>query len=112
MKSSKPISSKSDFQGQEIVRELKKMGEGIRENFDKAWKSKERAKAEKNIKKGLDAFVGEVDKIIDQAKTGQLNERVQSEILKGLKKTNQTLGKMSKGWTQERKIRVRKVKKS
>lgn len=55
--------------GPDLVEEFRNLGRQFAETVEAAWNSEERVRIEKEIREGVNSFVGEVDAVIQEAKS-------------------------------------------
>ena len=102
-----------------VSAELKDLGRQFAETIKTAWNSEERQKLEREIREGITSFVGEVDKVIREAKDSPTADRVRTEasqvktkvessdigrkartgIVQGLHWLSEELGKLANNFT-------------
>lgn len=112
--------TKAEVEGNvDVTAELKDLGRQFAETIKTAWNSEERQKLEREIREGITSFVGEVDKVIREAKDSPTAERVREEatqvktkvessdigrktrggIVQGLHWLSEELGKLANNFT-------------
>ncbi|MEZ4643345.1 MAG: hypothetical protein R3E31_11545 [Chloroflexota bacterium] len=86
--------AKAEEKKADVVEELKGLGRQFAETLQSAWNSEERQKIESEIREGVQSFVGEVDKVIREARESDVATKVKSEAAKV--KTRVETGEFSK----------------
>lgn len=114
---------KSEEQTTEVVEELRNLGRQFGETMRTAWNSDERRKFEREIREGVQTFASEVDKAIkevsssdatqrvkseaadikDKAASGDLGQKTQSSLAKGLRWFSDELSKLADSFTMSEK---------
>lgn len=74
--------AKAETRTTDVVEEMKNLGKQFVSAMETAWNSEERHRFEEDIRKGVNSFVGEVDKAIREAKDSPTAERVRTEAAK------------------------------
>lgn len=108
---SKKSNSKKNVGMSDISHELGEIFGLLKVNFEKAWKSEEKARVEKELHKGLSTLGDKLNDLKDSAKKGELDEVLMKQLHSGLKKTSQSLKKSSTKWTKSTSKPTSKKKK-
>lgn len=74
----------------DVAGELKNLGRQFAQTLQSAWNSEERLRIEKEVREGLQSFVGEVDRVFNEAKESQVVERVKTEATQAKTKVDST----------------------
>lgn len=101
----------------EIADELRQLGQNLRQALQNAWESEERKKIQQEIEGGLDelgstlsqaakdfasgptgqTLKAEIDEFGERLRSGEVENRVRSDVLEALRTVNQELKKASQG---------------
>ena len=63
----------------DIAGELKNLGRQFAETLQSAWNSEERQRIEREVREGVKSFVGEVDRVFQDANSSAAAERIRNE---------------------------------
>jgi ClpP class serine protease len=63
----------------DISNELKNLGRQFAETLQSAWNSEERQRIEKEVREGVKSFIGEVDRVFQDANSSAAAERIRNE---------------------------------
>lgn len=91
---------KSEPTIKDILKELRLAGKSVQMNLKKAWKSKQKEATEKQIAQGIETFIKSIDRIVESAKSKDLEKKIKYGLHANLKKLNLKLKKTSKKWKQ------------
>jgi len=114
---------KSEEPSTEVVDELRKLGRQFGETISTAWNSEERRRFESEIREGVQTFAQEVDKAFkdisssepaqkakseasefkDKAASGDIGQKTQSSLAKGLRWFSDELDKLADSFTPTEK---------
>ena len=63
----------------DVVEELSNLGRQFASTLSSLWNSQERQQWEKEVKKGVQSFVGEVDKVVREVRQGDATQKLRQE---------------------------------
>lgn len=72
---------KAEEKKADMVEEMKGLGRQFAQTLQSAWNSEERQKIEAEIREGVQSFVGEVDKVIREARESDVATKVKTEAV-------------------------------
>jgi hypothetical protein len=122
-----PVDDETEYKaegvGPDVVDELRNLGRQFGETMRTAWNSEERRQFEQEIRQGVQTFASEVDKAIkdvsdsetaqrakseatefkDKAASGDLGQKTQSSLAKGLRWFSDELAKVADSFTASEK---------
>lgn len=86
----------------DVVAELKSLGRQFAETLQTAWNSEERVRFETEVRQGMQSFVGEVDRVFQEARESKPVEKVREEAveIKGRFETSDIGGRTRHGVAQ------------
>ena len=73
---------KEDAPTADVAGELKSLGQQFAQTLQDAWNSEEKQRFEQEVKEGVQSFVGEVDKVIQEARQSDAATKVKEDAAK------------------------------
>ncbi len=73
------LDANKDKPGHDVTAEFTKLGHQLGETLQSAWESDERKRIEKEVREGVQSFVAEVDKVLQDVKSSESTSKLKDD---------------------------------
>ena len=75
------LDPKEDKQGYDVAAEFQHLGQQLGETLQSAWESDERKRIEKEVREGVQSFVAEIDKVLQDVRSSESTAKFREEAV-------------------------------